>query len=65
MIAAGETTHFLAAHRPRDVAAQQHRRDQTDLIDVVTLLPAADLTPRNLARRVEGIESVGRDAAVA
>ena len=66
MIAAGEPAHVAAAHRARDVAAEQHRRDQlADLVDVVALLPPADLAPRDLGRRVERVERVGGDAAPA
>src|SRR5262249_9467593 len=54
-----------AAHRARDVAAQEHRRDLPNLIDVVALLPAPNLPPRDLRRRVERIERFRRDAAPA
>src|SRR5262249_50548604 len=41
------------------------RRDLPDLIDVVALLPAPHLSPRDLRRRVERIERFRRDAAPA
>jgi hypothetical protein len=41
VIAARKTAHSAAAHRARGVSAQYHRRDQPDLVDVVTLLPPA------------------------
>src|SRR6185312_12582008 len=47
MIAARQRANVLAAHRFRDVAAQQHRRDESDLIDIVALLPPPHPAPRN------------------
>src|SRR5205085_10107125 len=64
MVAAGETTHITTVHRALDLAAQQHRRDQADLINVVALLPAPNPSPRDLRRRSEKIESVRGDATV-
>src|SRR5689334_568737 len=64
MIAAGKASHIATAHWIADVAAQQHRRDQTDLIDVVALLPATHSAPRDLRRSIERIECVGGDAAM-
>src|SRR6267378_8709645 len=61
MIAAGKATDVLTAHGTGDVTAQQHRRELADLIDVVTLLPPADPSPRDLRRRVERVEGVGGD----
>src|SRR5690349_17762156 len=63
VVAAGEAPDVLAPHRARDVAAEQHRRDEPHLVDVVALLPAADLPPRDLRRRVEHVERVRGDAA--
>src|ERR1700730_5808104 len=65
MIAARETAHIAATHRARGVAAQYHRRDQPDLVDVVALLPPANSSPRDLRRHVEHVERVGGDAALA
>src|SRR5438874_10391364 len=65
MIAARQPADVATAHRIADVAAQQHRRDQPDLVDVVALLPPADLPPRDLRRRVEHVEGVGGDPAPA
>src|SRR6266550_4643362 len=75
MVAARETTDIATPHRALDVTAQQHRRDQADLINVVALLPAPNPAPRDLGRRGKNIESVrgnatlaelvGRDAEVA
>src|SRR5947209_15555894 len=62
VIAARQLAHVLAPHRTRDLAAQQHRGNESDLIDVVALLPAANLPPRDLRRRVEDVERVGGDA---
>jgi hypothetical protein len=39
-------------HRRPDVAVEQEPGDQSDLIDVVALLPTPHLAPRNLIRRV-------------
>src|SRR6266513_2868506 len=64
MVAAGETTHITTVHRALDLAAQQHRRNQADLINVVALLPAPNPSPRDLRRRGEKIESVRGDATV-
>ena len=55
-VAAGKATDVLAPHRTLDVASQQHRRDLSDLIDIVALLPPANLAPRDLRRRIERIE---------
>src|ERR1043166_3424726 len=65
MIAAWKFAHILAVHRARHVAAQQHRGEESDLINVVSLLPAADLAPRDLVRDVKQIEIVGGDATPA
>src|SRR4051812_40719703 len=65
VIAAWQPTHIAAAHRTRDVAAQQHRREQADLIHVVALLPAANPAPRDLRRRIEQIERIGRHTTLA
>ncbi len=65
MIAAGEATHIATAHLISDVATQQHRGDQSDLVNVVALLPATHASPGDLRRRVERVECVGGDAAVA
>src|SRR5690242_21711533 len=37
MVAAREAPHVLAPHRGGDVAAEQHRRDESDLVDVVEI----------------------------
>src|ERR1043166_3928689 len=65
MIAARQSPDVLAAHRFRDLAAEQHRGDEPDLIDVVALLPAANLSPSDFGGGVEDVERVGRDAAPA
>src|SRR6266404_4761474 len=75
MVAAWETTNIPAPHRAFDVAPQEHRRDQPDLVNVVALLPAPNPAPRDLRRRGKKVESVrgnttltemvGRDAEVA
>src|SRR5689334_18553858 len=65
MIATGQLADVLAAHWARDVTAQEHCRDLRHLIDVVALLPTAHLSPRDLRRRVEGIERFCRHAAAA
>src|ERR1700693_2779766 len=75
MVAAWETTNIATPHRALDVTAQQHRRDQADLVNVVALLPPPNPSPRDLRRRREKVESVrgnatvtelvGRDAEVA
>ena len=62
MIAARETPHIAAAHRTHDVAAQKHGRDQADLINVVSLLPASHPSPGYFSRRVENVERVRGDA---
>jgi len=61
MIAAGKPAHITAAHRTRDITAEQHRRELADLIDVVPLLPSPDPPPRDLRRCVERVEGVGGD----
>src|SRR6267142_5587774 len=61
MIAAGKAADVATAHGTRDVAAQQHRRELADLIDVVALLPPPHPSPRDLRRRVEQVEGVGGD----
>src|SRR5690348_3891627 len=65
MIAARQASDVLAAHWLRDLAAKQHRGDEADLIDVVALLPAANLSPGDFGGRVEDVERVGCDAAPA
>src|SRR5690242_2648572 len=65
VIAAREAADVLAVHRAFDVTLEQHGRDESDLIDVVPLLPAADLPPGDLRRRVEDVERVRGDAAAA
>src|SRR5438094_970764 len=65
VITARQTADVAAPHRTPDVAAQQHRRDLSDLIDVVSLLPPPDLSPRDLGRGVEDVERVRGDAAPA
>src|ERR1700675_1171004 len=75
MVGAWETANIATPHRALDITAQQHRRDQPDLVNVVALLPAPNPTPRDLRRRgknVEGVrgnatvtELVGRDAEIA
>src|SRR5213594_2307958 len=61
MIAARKTADIATAHRACDVAAQQHRRYQSYLIDVVALLPTPHSSPRDLRRRVEHVERIGGD----
>src|SRR6266851_3696565 len=61
VVAAGKATNVATAHGTRDVAAQQHRRQLADLIDVVALLPLPDPSPRDLRRRVEEVEGIGGD----
>src|SRR3954470_5281196 len=65
VIAARQSTHIAATHRIRDVATQQHRRDQAQLIDVVALLPPTHSAPRNLRRCIEDVERIRGDAALA
>src|SRR6267378_7102123 len=62
VVAAGKAPHVATAHGTRDVTAEQHGRELTDLIDVVALLPAPDPSPGDLRRRVEQVEGVGGDA---
>src|SRR3954462_12427438 len=62
MIAAGKSADVFAAHRCPDVAIQQQARNQTDLIHVVALLPAANFAPRDLVRRVHQVERVSGHA---
>src|SRR4029078_6909115 len=64
MGAARKTANILAVHLLRDVAAQQHRCDQANLVNVIALLPSSLPAPRNLVRRVEWIECIGGYAAV-
>src|SRR6476661_6318714 len=64
MVAARKTANILAVHLLRDVAAQQHRCDQANLVNVIALLPSSLPAPRNLIRRVEWIECIGGYAAV-
>src|SRR6185437_16348348 len=56
MVAARQRANVLATHCLRDVAAQEHGRDESDLIDVVALLPAAYPTPCDFRGHVEQIE---------
>ena len=63
VIAARKPAHVLAPHRARDVAAQQHRRDESDLIDVVAFLPPAHFAPGDFIRHVKYVERVGGDTA--
>src|SRR2546430_15310310 len=60
MIAAWEPAHVLAAHRGLDVAVQQQSGEESDLVDVVALLPSAHSAPRDFVRCVKEIEGVGR-----
>src|SRR5258708_4493915 len=62
MVAAGQPAHILAVHRRANVAVEQESGDQSDLIDVVALLPPPHLAPRDLVRRVHQIEGVSGDA---
>ena len=62
MIAAWEPAHVLAPHRGLDVAVQQQPGEESDLVDVVALLPATHSAPRDFVRRVKEIERVGCDA---
>src|SRR5712691_4185000 len=64
MVATWETTNVPAPHRAFDVAAQEHRRDQPDLVNVVALLPAPNPAPRDLRRRGKKIESVRGNATL-
>src|SRR6476659_9202108 len=63
MIRAWEQSHVFAPHRLRDVTAQQHHRYQSDLIDVVALLPASHFAPCDFTRHMEKTERVGGDTA--
>src|SRR5882672_1695727 len=65
LVAAWETTDIATPHRTLNVTAQQHRRDQTDLVNVVALLPAPNPAPCDLGRRGKNIESVRGDATLA
>src|SRR6476660_4966804 len=63
MIRAWEQPNVFAPHRLRDVAAEQHHRYQSDLIDVVALLPPAHFAPCDFTRHMEKTERVGSDTA--
>src|SRR5512146_962096 len=63
MVAARQCANVLAAHRFRDVAAQQHGRDESDLIHVVALLPPPHPAPRNFGGYVKQVEGIGSDAS--
>src|SRR5262245_36246336 len=65
MIAARQLANVAAAHGALDVSAQEHRRNLADLIDVVALLPATNLTPCDLRRCVHQVEGVGGHTAPA
>src|SRR6476469_7537308 len=65
VVAAGEVADVLAQHRARDVAAEQHRGEEPDLIDVVALLPAPHPSPGDPIRDVEQVEGVRRPPAPA
>jgi len=65
MVAARQPADVAAPHRAVHVAAEQHRDELADLIHVVALLPLAHLPPRDLGRRTQRVERVGRDAAPA
>src|SRR3954463_2371983 len=62
MIGAGKLAHILAAHWLGYIAAQQHDSDQTDLVDVVALLPAPLFAPGDFVRHVKDVERVRGDS---
>src|ERR1700693_2278922 len=64
MVAAWETADIATPHRALDITAQQHRRDQADLVNVVALLPATNPSPSDLSRRGEKVESVCGNATL-
>src|ERR1700730_14603580 len=64
MVAAWKTANIATPHRALDVTAQQHRRDQADLVNVVALLPAPNPTPRDLRWRGKNVESVRGNATL-
>src|SRR5439155_1546896 len=65
VIAARQPADIAAPHRAVHIAAEQHRDELADLIDVVALLPLAHLPPRDLGGRAQRIERIGGDAAPA
>src|SRR5260370_971721 len=65
MIAARQRADVAALDRARDVALEQHHRDEADLVDVVALLPAPHSPPGDFVGDVEEVEGVGRNAAMA
>ena len=65
LITAGQFANIAAADRAGDVAAQQHDRDQPDLVDIIALLPAAHLPPGDLRWHVEQVERIGSNPSMA
>src|SRR5688572_28560660 len=65
VVAAREVPHVATANRTRYVTPQQHDSDQSDLVDVIALLPSPNFSPRDLRRGVEHVEGIRCDAAPA